>query len=188
MFSNRPEEKLELMRELYGYVKFYAKWRSLYVAGLSSALYTMKPTRGSLSEVILEAILKGAALHTDLDAQSEVLRALMALFLLSSLVVPALWSVEVASRFLDLGGADILLRDMSPYQGNQQYMTTLFERRRLLMPIRASIENGEMPRHVPLLTRMNETLEQDNAQIPPVGNDWWIYVEEIRSMAGGWDP
>ena len=131
---------------------------------------------------MLEAILKGAVLHTSFDTYAELVRVLTEL-LISSLAQRHLWSIDVTSRFLDLGGAEVVLRDMSRYQEHWDYRITLFERRRLLIQIHDSIERGEMQRYAPLLTRMSETLSQDNAQIPPVGDDRWLLEEQMSAMA-----
>ena len=75
----------------------------------------------------------------------------------------------------------MLLRDMSRYRRDlvhrQEYMSyliELFKRRRLLFAIRDCIQNGEMPRHAPLLTRMSEMIRKDNAQIPDAGDGSWL--------------
>jgi hypothetical protein len=133
------ETRIPLVREIYYYMTLFAKYEKVYCMGLRYCRHCQHITRESLSVVALAAMLKGPTYHQTYHAHTRLLLSLSDL-LLKFHAIP--WSLGLIDRFLNLGGEEIVLRDLTSltsWTNGHLNVHRLGRRRDLLKALRDSI-------------------------------------------------
>jgi hypothetical protein len=151
---------MPVLLHIFDYMRCFTKNRTIFLLGLEMCGLAFHHIRPNVWTLWVETAVKGATLHPDISMHIKILEVLSHLLEAGGLLFNRGWSTRLMIRFLQLGGANIVLRDMADgYKCDERTKKEfLLARREPLDVMRRAIAQVPLDQHVTL----DETIQQDS--------------------------